>query len=61
MKKLANAGVLDDGATSIENQMIQRDFLDTQNKSNGEFQNTQNADPLQALKQYLEKLTKEKK
>lgn len=59
-KKLANAGVLDDGANSIQNQMTQRDSLDPQNKTGGPLQDWQQSDPMQVLREYLEKLTKEK-
>ena len=53
--------MLDDGVNSIQNQMTQRDTLDPQNKTGSPLQDSQQSDPLQALREYLEKLTKEKK
>ncbi len=55
-KKLTNAGVLDDGTSSIENEMIQRNSLNPQNKTTTPSQNWQQSDPMQVLREYLERM-----
>lgn len=55
MKKFANAGTLEDGAISLDDDISKIYPVNSQNKNDDVFQNTQKSDPLEALKEYLEK------